>query len=67
MEFEVWFAVDHRTSECSFVAASNLLAHRPRGSRTILRVSQKKNGSSGRLFRLSKASGIEFWLMFFSL
>jgi len=38
MEFEVWFAVDHRTSECGFVAASSLLAHRPKGSRTILRV-----------------------------
>ena len=38
MEFEVWFAVDHRTSECGSVAASSLLAHRPRGSRTILRV-----------------------------
>jgi lipopolysaccharide biosynthesis glycosyltransferase len=34
LDFEVWFAVDARTSECGFVAAASLLAHRPVGSLT---------------------------------
>lgn len=38
VDFEVWFAVDARTSECGFVAAASLLENRPKGSMTKIRV-----------------------------
>lgn len=38
METEVWFAIDHRTSECGYVAAASLLQNRPEGSHTKIRI-----------------------------
>lgn len=38
MDTEIWFAIDHRTSECGFVAVASLLRHRPTGSSTKIRV-----------------------------
>lgn len=60
LDFEVWFAVDARTSECGFVAAASLLEHRPIASMTKIRVAYVQgaeppaNWWEGRLNKLQR-------------
>jgi lipopolysaccharide biosynthesis glycosyltransferase len=42
LDYEVWFAIDNRTSECGFVAAASLLKHRPPDSHTKIRIAYEK-------------------------
>ena len=61
METEIWFAIDHRTSECGYVAAASLLQNRPEGSHTNLRIAYVQGQSApadwwrGKLSKKSKS------------
>jgi len=46
VDFEVWFGVDRRTSECGYVAAASLLEHREKHSFTNIQVAYVKGEES---------------------